>query len=162
MRKKRIMIWRRHGGGSQWSIQHGFYLSIILLSHWDFSHDKFGLLSLGKPVATVSLYSAYSACWVFQCLYNLHDSDVDYRIFKTCMWSFFMHVHTGGTFGYSLIQRTFVGCRVCTEFWLLDNSLTVSAQSCAWNDNPSMKWPCSIMLNHDFREWVLLLGAITP
>ena len=36
-----------------------------VLSHFDFSHGKFRLLSRGKPAATESRYPTYGACWVF-------------------------------------------------------------------------------------------------
>ena len=35
-----------------------------VLSHWDFSHGKCGLLSPGKPAATESRYPTYGTCWV--------------------------------------------------------------------------------------------------
>ena len=41
-----------------------------------------GRFPRGKPAATESRYPAYGACWVFQCLHNPPNSDLDYRIFN--------------------------------------------------------------------------------
>ena len=48
-----------------------------------------------KPAATELHYTMYGACWVFQCFHNPSNSDVDYRIFNVCMWSFCMHIQMG-------------------------------------------------------------------
>ena len=45
--------------------------------------------------------------------------------------------------------------RVCTEFDLGETCM----QSLAWDSHPSMWWPCSVVLNHDFQEWVFSLCA---
>ena len=37
----------------------------------------------------------FSACWVFSCLHNPPNSDMDYRIFNVRTWSFLrVHIHT--------------------------------------------------------------------
>ena len=58
-----------------------FYFT-TLLSHWDFSKGKFGLLSPGKPAATESRYPTYVAYWVFKCFCDQPNSDTDYGIFN--------------------------------------------------------------------------------
>ena len=59
-----------------------FLPSTTVLSQWDFSHRKFGLPSPGKPAATESRYTTYSACWVFSCFHNPPNFDMDYGIFN--------------------------------------------------------------------------------
>ena len=48
------------------------------------------------------------------------NSNMDYRTFHVCMWSFFhAYMHTRLRFIVSYEgQKTFVKYRVCTEFWL--------------------------------------------
>ena len=41
-----------------------FFFTTVL-SHWDFSHWKFRLLSPGKPAVMESHYPTYGACWTF-------------------------------------------------------------------------------------------------
>ena len=45
----------------------GFFLIFLqlVLSHWDFSPEKFWLLYPGKSTATESCYPTYGAFWVF-------------------------------------------------------------------------------------------------
>ena len=85
-----------------------------MLSHWDFSHGEFGLLSPGKPAATEPRYPSYSAYCVFSCFRNPRNTDMDHWIFnlrtdvKVC----------DCTRGCSNTRK-----RVCTESWQGENSL---------------------------------------
>ena len=51
---------------------------------------KCGPSYLGKATAAAraALPSPKSACWVFWCLCNPPNPDMDYRIFNVCTWSF--------------------------------------------------------------------------
>ena len=85
-----------------------------VLSQWDFSHGKFGSLFLvGKPASTESRYPTYCACWVFYCLHNPPNSDMDYRIFN---------VHTDVNACDYTLGCTDTHKRVCTESWLGEKS----------------------------------------
>ena len=42
-----------------------FFLGTTVVTHWDFFHGKFRLLSQGKPAATELHYPSYGAFWVF-------------------------------------------------------------------------------------------------
>ena len=65
---------------------HQIYLFIYLfnnsISHLDFSHGKFGLLSLGKASCDRVAFPNYSACQVFQCFCDPPNSDEKNRIFN--------------------------------------------------------------------------------
>ena len=56
-----------------------FLFSRTILCHWDFSYGKFGLLCASHLQQLC--YQTYGTCWVFQCFYNLQNSDMDYVIF---------------------------------------------------------------------------------
>ena len=84
-----------------------FYLycliGISVMCWWLGYHGKFRTLSLGKPVATVTVpnlrcmlcfFGVFCCC--FLCFHNLPKSDKGYRIFNVHMWSFFMCVHQFG------------------------------------------------------------------
>ena len=43
-----------------------------------------GCLPREKPAATESCYPTYGACWVFHCIYNPPNSDLDCGIFNVC------------------------------------------------------------------------------
>ena len=81
--------------------------------HWDFSHGKLRLPSLGKASYDRVALPNYGACWVSYCFNNPPKSEMDYRNFNV---------------------RTYVnargcprGCtdtaRVCTESWFWEKHL---------------------------------------
>ena len=45
-------------------------LFITVLSYWDFSQGKFGLLSIVKASCDILMPPTYSACLVFWCFHN--------------------------------------------------------------------------------------------
>ena len=54
-----------------------------MLFKWDFSRGEIRVASpRGKPAATESGYPTYGACWMFLCLHNPPNSDMDYGIFN--------------------------------------------------------------------------------
>ena len=74
------------------------WLSLVAFIYTLMYRGKFGPPDPGKATAAAraALPSPTSACWVFLCFRNPPDSDMDYRIFNVCMWSFLcVHVHTG-------------------------------------------------------------------
>ena len=56
-----------------------FFYWYNVLSHWDFSHRKFGLLSRGKPNGAEFRYPTYGACWLFWCFHIPPNFDMDCR-----------------------------------------------------------------------------------
>ena len=67
--------------------------------------------------------------------------------FLTCVHDLFcMHigyVHSGGTSVDSLVQRAFLGHRVCTEFWLRGKSPTIGTKT--WNSWPVSESPIHVL-----------------
>ena len=58
-----------------------FFFFATILSQWDFSYGKFGLLSPVKASCEEWRYPTYAACGVFECFQNPPNSDMDHRIF---------------------------------------------------------------------------------
>ena len=53
---------------------------------------------MGKATAATraALLSLTSACWVFSCFRNPPNTNMNYRIFNVCTWSFLcVRIHTG-------------------------------------------------------------------
>ena len=97
----------------------------------------------GKLAAIESPHPTNGPYWASKCFHNPPSSDMDYGIFNVHMWSLCMRI-TGLHFLVSP-GRTFMGYRVCTDFWHRGNSPTVGAQSLARNGYPTMRWPRSIV-----------------
>ena len=83
-----------------------YFIIIFLLIHCIIALGKFGPPHLSKAtaVAIAALPNPTSACWVFSCFRNPPSSDMDYRIFNVCTWSFSrvrIHTRVGHTINQS-------------------------------------------------------------
>ena len=62
----------------------------------------------------------FSACWVFSCLCNPPDSDMDYRIFNVRMWSFLCVRNVMSVLDPTAELSCHCSLRLCIWTWLCE------------------------------------------
>ena len=103
---------------------------------------EFGPPYQGKVTAAAraALPSRTSACWVSLCFCNAPNSDMNYRIFNVCTWSFLcVCIHVGVWVKQQRVSTTFFYSERLSHFFLCfwrDSNLVH-----AWNMNLSLTLP---------------------